>query len=491
MSGMTILEGNMSDAVGRRSLAVNGRYIRGYGVPKYRNDKERAAVISAARSFLGCKEADGTFRKVIDLYNSHTPLARGYRLSYDDPWCAGYASAVAIAAKLTDIIPTEVSCDRMIALFKQRGAWVEDDSYTPKPGDYIFYDWQDDGVGDNVGGSDHVGIVETSPIELDLDGAEEAPASDPEPAAGYEAEGIDVSVWQGDNIDFEKVKASGKKFVIIRAGYRQTVDKHWEENYRKAKAAGLAVGAYWFQYAANVTSSQKEAAACIKALSGKQLELPVYYDLEPDGDKTPPTSQYNANAYAFCQKLEAAGYFTGIYTSESFLQYFDAAFKERFTLWVANWSRKPALGAVWQKSSKGSVPGISGDVDLDVCYQDFPTIIKKARLNGFGDDAPAPDPEPTPAPAPDPEPETTVDGTVMDLATRVIQGDFGVGAERRARLGNRYDEVQGEVNHRLTASVETVAREVIAGRYGNGEDRKRALGYRYGAVPARVNSILR
>ena len=121
----------------------------------------------------------------------------------------------------------------------------------------------------------------------------------------------------------------------------------------------------------------------------------------------------------------------------------------------------------------------------------MPTIIKKARLNGFGDDAPAPDPEPTPAPAPDPEPETTVDGTVMDLATRVIQGDFGVGAERRARLGNRYDEVQGEVNHRLTASVETVAREVIAGRYGNGEDRKRALGYRYGAVQARVNSILR
>lgn len=323
------------------------------------------------------------------------------------------------------------------------------------------------------------------------DGPEETPAPDPELEAPYEAEGIDVSAWQGENIDFEKVKASGKKFVIIRAGYRQTVDKHWEENYKKAKAAGLAVGAYWFQYAANVTAAQKEAAACIKALSGKQLEFPVYYDLEPDGSKTPPTSQYNANAYAFCQKLEAAGYFTGIYTSESFLQYFDAAFKERFTLWVANWSRKPALGAVWQKSSEGSVPGISGNVDLDVCYQDFPTIIKKARLNGFGDDAPAPDPEPTPAPAPDPEPETTVDGTVMDLATRVIQGEFGVGSDRKARLGDRYDEVQSEVNHRLTASVETVAREAIAGRYGNGEDRKRALGYRYGAVQARVNSILR
>ena len=120
----------------------------------------RQKVVKIAVSYLGCKEADGSHRKIIDLYNSHKPLARGYAVKYTDAWCSTFASAVAIAAGMTDIIPTECGCGKHIELFKKLGSWQEDDAYVPKPGDYIFYDWQDSGVGDCTGSADHVGIVE-------------------------------------------------------------------------------------------------------------------------------------------------------------------------------------------------------------------------------------------------------------------------------------------------------------------------------------------
>lgn len=119
----------------------------------------RETLVHAAQSWLGRKEADGSHREIIDLYNSHAPLARGYKVKYTDPWCAAFASAAAIKAGLTGIIPTECSCAAQIRLFQARGAWVEDDAYLPAPGDYIYYDWQDSGAGDNQGGPDHVGIV--------------------------------------------------------------------------------------------------------------------------------------------------------------------------------------------------------------------------------------------------------------------------------------------------------------------------------------------
>lgn len=120
----------------------------------------RQMVVSVAKGWLGVKGGTPEHRTIVDIYNAHRPLARGYKLKYTDAWCAGFASAVAVAAGLTDIIPTEVGCEEHIRLFKKLGRWVEDDAYTPQPGDYIFYDWQDDGKGDNRGYSDHVGIVE-------------------------------------------------------------------------------------------------------------------------------------------------------------------------------------------------------------------------------------------------------------------------------------------------------------------------------------------
>lgn len=127
-------------------------------VPEQANVADK--IVEKAVSFLGCNEKDGSHKKIIDIYNNHKPLARGYKVKYTDAWCATFVSAVAIECGCTDIIPTECGCQEMIKLFQNLGKWIEDDSYSPAKGDVIFYDWQDSGKGDDTGYSDHVGIVE-------------------------------------------------------------------------------------------------------------------------------------------------------------------------------------------------------------------------------------------------------------------------------------------------------------------------------------------
>ena len=122
--------------------------------------KYASEVVKQAKAWIGKKESDGSHKAIIDTYNAHKPLARGYKVTYTDAWCATFVSAVAIRLGYTDIIPTECGCEPMIELFKKKGIWQENDAYTPKAGDIIFYDWQDDGKGDNKGNADHVGIVE-------------------------------------------------------------------------------------------------------------------------------------------------------------------------------------------------------------------------------------------------------------------------------------------------------------------------------------------
>ena len=122
--------------------------------------KYASKVIAQAQAWLGKNEADGSHREIVDIYNSHQPLARGYKVTYTDPWCATFVSAVAVALGYTDIIPTECSCSRMVELLKGIGAWDENDARVPNVGDILFYEWEDNGVGDNAGSPDHVGFVE-------------------------------------------------------------------------------------------------------------------------------------------------------------------------------------------------------------------------------------------------------------------------------------------------------------------------------------------
>ena len=119
----------------------------------------REKVVATAKAWIGYNEADGSHRKIVDVYNSHRPLARGYKLQYGDAWCAGFVSAVAIKCGLTDIMPTEVGVGNMIDLYRRLGRWKEQDSYIPSPADVIMYAWGDSGAGDCQSGASHVGIV--------------------------------------------------------------------------------------------------------------------------------------------------------------------------------------------------------------------------------------------------------------------------------------------------------------------------------------------
>jgi hypothetical protein len=122
----------------------------------------RMKVVNIMRSWVGGYEGGAIHKEILNTYNNHRPLAQGYVVKSWDAWCATTVSAAFIKAGMTSIAPTECSCPRMINLYKNIGRWVEADNYVPAPADIVMYDWQDNGVGDNVGTADHVGVVESS-----------------------------------------------------------------------------------------------------------------------------------------------------------------------------------------------------------------------------------------------------------------------------------------------------------------------------------------
>ncbi len=210
--------------------------------------------------------------------------------------------------------------------------------------------------------------------------------------------GIDVSVHNG-NIDWERVKKADIQFAILRAGYGKVAsqkDKKFEDNYAGAKKAGVPAGAYWYSYATTVDEACQEAEVCVSILAGKQFEFPIFFDQEEK--KTLDTGKANCSAMvrAFCEVLEAHGYWVGLYTSRSVLStHIEDDIKTRYALWVAEWGSKlnysGAVG-IWQYSDKGAVDGITGAVDLDTAYIDYATKVKNAGKNGYGTNAPTPAP---------------------------------------------------------------------------------------------------
>ena len=237
---------------------------------------------------------------------------------------------------------------------------------------------------------------------------------------GEDMKGIDVSVHNG-NIDWQKVKNAGIDFAILRAGYGRLAsqkDEKFEQNYSGAKAAGIPIGAYWYSYAMSEDEARLEADVFLSVIKGKQFEFPVYYDVEEKKQFALGKEKVSAIMRAFLERVEAAGYFVGLYGSASSLTTHTADdIKRRYTIWLAHWCNQTSYGGaygIWQHSEKGKVAGINGNVDLDICYKDFPTIIKGKGLNGFGKA------EPTSTPAPD-KPDTTVTATIK-IGTDTYKG---------------------------------------------------------------------
>ncbi|MDE6664804.1 MAG: hypothetical protein K2K14_01240, partial [Ruminococcus sp.] len=150
--------------------------------------------------------------------------------------------------------------------------------------------------------------------------------------------GIDVSVHNG-SIDWKKVKVDGIQFAILRAGYGRELsqkDTRFEENYKKAKAAGIPVGAYWYSYATTVDEVRIEAQVCIEILKNKQLELPLFFDQEEKATLDTGKENCSAMVRSFCDELEKAGYWAGLYTSRSILStHIENDIKTRYALWIA------------------------------------------------------------------------------------------------------------------------------------------------------------
>ena len=202
--------------------------------------------------------------------------------------------------------------------------------------------------------------------------------------------GIDVSVHNG-SIDWNKVKADGVQFAILRAGYGKLAsqkDERFEGFYSGAKAVGMPVGCYWYSYATTADEARQEAEVCLSVIKGKQFEYPIYFDLEEQ--KAFATGKENCSAMvrAFCGKLEKAGCWAGLYMSRSpFNSYMEDDIKTKYALWLAEYSTKLNYDGevgMWQYSSTGRVNGISGNVDLDIGYTNYPERVKSAGLNGYG-----------------------------------------------------------------------------------------------------------
>lgn len=215
-------------------------------------------------------------------------------------------------------------------------------------------------------------------------------ATKPGIGAGAIFEGVDVSVYQG-NIDWNKAKADGIEFAIMRAGYGKYVsqkDKYFDQNMKNAKAAGLPCGVYWFSYALTPEDAIKEADACYEVIKNYKLEYPVSFDMETESQMKLPKETVAQIIEAFCGRMESYGYYTTLYTYASFLNYkVDDRIFDKYDIWVAHYNTsKPAFNrnyGLWQYSCTGSVWGITGNVDRDYVYLDYERIIKNVHLNGF------------------------------------------------------------------------------------------------------------
>ena len=365
--------------------------------------RNRQVIVDKMRSWVGCHEGDSTHKHIIDVYNARKPLPRGYKGKYTDSWCATTVSAAAIECGYTDIIPCECSCQQMIDLLKVMGIWMENDAYVPQPGDIIFYDWQDSGIGDNVGWSDHVGIVEKCDgnIVVAIEGNNNdgvnrrsiqvngknirgygVPRYDKEvvvsPAVKKGSYGIDLSANQGA-VDFKKVKKAGIDYVILRSTLKSNkADSRFEQYWKGATDAGLKIaGVYKYSYAKTVAEAQKEAEGVIKLLNGRKCD--IWFDVEDNSQISLGKERIAQIITAFLTYCVGKGYDVGIYCNLNWYNnYIKDDIKKICRFWIARYSKsdngsvpeslRPNIkGAVmWQYSSKGRVDGISGNVDRDI-----------------------------------------------------------------------------------------------------------------------------
>lgn len=203
--------------------------------------------------------------------------------------------------------------------------------------------------------------------------------------------GIDISEHNG-NINMEKVKKSGIEFIILRLGYGKNsnqIDKNFKINYEKAIKNNIPIGVYLYSYATNTSDSKEEAKLVLDNIKGLKIEYPIFIDMEDADNYKAKRNVSNETCIdiceTFCQEIENAGYYVGIYANLDWLNNkINDSRLDKFDKWVAQWNNRCTYKkeyGMWQYSSKGKVDGIAGNVDLNYSLKDYPTIIKNAKLN--------------------------------------------------------------------------------------------------------------
>ena len=297
--------------------------------------------------------------------------------------------------------------------------------------------------------------------------------------------GIDVYRGKGE-IDWAKVKKDGIEFAILKLGniydaQSNYKDSKFDTNYKNAKAQGIKVGAYIYNYCNTVNTLKKGLEWAIEKLDGKKLDLPLYLDMEDKDIQGETVASLTEQCNEFAKYVKNKGYSAGIYANKNWLtsELDPDNFDKDLSIWVAQYNSKCTYTGnydIWQYTSSGKVDGISGNVDMNYLYNE--DIIEESTATTDNNDK----------------------KSIDDIANEVIAGKWGNGEDRKKRLkeaGYDYTTVQDRVNEILSndnkKSIEEVAKDVIAGDYGNGDERKKKLeaeGYNYDTVQAKVNQLL-
>lgn len=273
--------------------------------------------------------------------------------------------------------------------------------------------------------------------------------------------GIDVSTYQG-KIDWEKVKKAGIKYAILRCGYGSDIksqdDTRFKRNADECTRLGIPFGVYLYSYATSVSMAKSEAEHVIRLLKGYKLDYPVYLDLEDNGTTAKCSNKVIADiTEAFCETVKKAGYYPAVYSNTSWFntKLTDKRFNN-YDKWVAQYysvCEYKGNHAIWQYSSSGKVDGISGNVDMNYCYVDYPTII-----NGEKSKPASTTTKPASATASTTKKPTK---TITQWVDEVLAGKWGSGTERKTAItkaGGNYSAIQAAVNERL--SKQTAKEEI-------------------------------
>lgn len=307
-----------------------------------------------------------------------------------------------------------------------------------------------------------------------------------------EVMGLDVSHYQ-QNIDWGKVAESGKKFVILKAMYEaqsHRKDEFFEFNYSEAGKYGLARGVYIFIASASIKDPKGDAEALLRILGDRPLEYGIWLDFESKALRSQGKEKIKELAYLYGAIFKEAGYYVGIYCNKDWYDnVIHPELKHNFEFWIARYPKNDVgvfnpgsslrpdytIAVAWQYSSKGKVPGINGNVDLDVDFDGVVNLIAK-------------------------EPYKKTDRAI---AIEVLQNKWGTAKTSPTRkelltmAGYNYDTIQEMVNYLLKKRPDReIVTEVLEGKWGTKdtsptrEELLTLCGYDYNKIQKLVNEWL-